>query len=258
MTELERCIDFLRRHADRAAQEKTPSPYGVGILHHDLPRVWSRNYFLAEENLDTATAALLAAEAERILGGAGLLHRKIEMFDEEAGARMEPGFRELGWNVECDVVMVAKRKPDREADLSVAEEMTFEVLAPVWAEGMRADPALADEDVVRQLVDNKQVVMKATDTRFFAARSEGEVASYCELYSDGRTGQIEAVMTLEEYRNRGLARAAVSLALAESRKAGHDFTFLVANRDDWPKELYRKLGFDEVGYIYEFTRPPPK
>ena len=38
-------------------------------------------------------------------------------------------------------------------------------------------------------------------------------------------------------------------ALAASRAAGNDLMFLLANRDDWPKELYRKLGFDEVGLI---------
>jgi hypothetical protein len=44
-------------------------------------------------------------------------------------------------------------------------------------------------------------------------------------------------------------------ALAASRAAGNELTFLLANRDDWPKELYRKLGFDEVGFIYDFVIP---
>jgi hypothetical protein len=49
----------------------------------------------------------------------------------------------------------------------------------------------------------------------------------------------------------------VSRALAASREAGNDMTFLMALRDDWPKELYRKLGFDEIGHVYEFVRPAP-
>ena len=63
------------------------------------------------------------------------------------------------------------------------------------------------------------------------------------------------MVTSEQFRNRGLARATVSCALAASRAAGNDLTFLMALRDDWPKELYRKLGFDEIGRIYEFVRP---
>ena len=44
MTELERCIDFIVRLADRAAKTKEPSRYGAALLNTDLPRVWSRNY----------------------------------------------------------------------------------------------------------------------------------------------------------------------------------------------------------------------
>jgi ribosomal protein S18 acetylase RimI-like enzyme len=91
-------------------------------------------------------------------------------------------------------------------------------------------------------------------TRYFAAFADGDVASYCELYTDGRTGQIEAVATLEAYRNRGLASAVVLRALEESRAAGDTLTFLLADEDDWPKELYRRLGFDQSGRLYRFLR----
>ena len=99
MTELERCIDFIVRLADRAAKTKEPSRYGVAHLNTDLPRVWSRNYLFADENLDAVTAEELAAETDRVLGAAGLHHRKIELVDDETGARLEPEFRALGWQV---------------------------------------------------------------------------------------------------------------------------------------------------------------
>jgi ribosomal protein S18 acetylase RimI-like enzyme len=63
------------------------------------------------------------------------------------------------------------------------------------------------------------------------------------------------VLTLERFRNRGLARAVVSKALGEARASDHDLVFLIADRDDWPKELYGKLGFDVVGRIWEFLVP---
>jgi ribosomal protein S18 acetylase RimI-like enzyme len=255
MAELERILAFLRELDPLCADRELQSRYGTAYLHSDLPRVWSRNYLVAENGLDEASAGLLAAEAGRILGGAGLRHRKVEVYDEQAGARLEPGFRELGWDVQCDAVMVARRDPDRRADLSLVEEVGIDELEPAWAEANRSAPFGTDEDVVQQLVDNKRVVMAARDTRLFAARADGVIASFCDLYSDGRTGQIEAVWTLEQFRNRGLARATVLGALAASRAAGHDLTFLLADRDDWPRELYRKLGFDEIGRIYEFIRP---
>jgi len=255
MGEVPRIVEFLRALDRRAAGEEVPFQFGAAYFRRELPRVWSRNYLVAEKDVEQVTAELLVQEADRILGEAGLRHRKIEVYDEEAGARLEPGFQELGWVVSCDLLMVARREPDRPSDTSVVEEVAIEELEPVWSEGIRSEPFGRDEEVVRQLIDNKRVVVEAIDTRFFAARVDGALVSYCDLYSDGRTGQIEAVLTLERYRNRGLSRATVSRALAASREAGHDLTFLMAHRDDWPKELYRKLGFDEVGAVYEFLKP---
>jgi ribosomal protein S18 acetylase RimI-like enzyme len=253
MTELERIVAFLRELDELSAEREVPFRFGTAYLHSEVPRVWSRNYLVADTNLDEASTELLVAESDRILGESGLRHGKVEVYDEDAGARLEPGFRELGWEVHCDVLMVARREPDRPADLSLAEEVSIAELEPVWTEDTRREPY--DEETVRQLVANKRIVAASRDTAFFAARVDGAIRSYCELYSRGGTGQIEAVGTLEEFRNRGLARATVSLALAASREAGNDLTFLMARADDWPKELYRKLGFDEVGRSYEFVRP---
>jgi ribosomal protein S18 acetylase RimI-like enzyme len=256
MTELARCLAFLRALDHRAAKQTLPFAFGVAHLDQSLPRVWSRNYLLAEKHLGQVSAGLLAAEADRVLGGAGLRHRRIEVHEGAVGARLEAGFRGLGWASQCDLVMVARREPDRRADTSLVGEVLFEELEPIWADGIRSEPLGQDDEVVRQLVDNKRVVMEAIETRFFAARVDGTLVSYCDLYSDGQTGQIEAVMTLEPYRNRGLARANVSRALEASREAGNELIFLLAHRDDWPQELYRKLGFDEVGFIYDFVRAP--
>ena len=255
MTELERCIDFIVRLADRAAKTKEPSRYGVAHLNADLPRVWSRNYLFADGDLGAVTAGELAAETDRILGAAGLTHRKVELVDAEAGDRLEPQFRELGWEVECDVLMVARRDPDRGVDTSVVDEVSIDELIPVWSHGWQNEPRVEDEDVVRQLVENRRVMAAAVDTRFFAGHADGEIGSYCELYYEPGIGQIEDVLTLERFRKRGLARATVTRALDASREAGHDLTFLIADRDDWPKELYAKLGFDEIGHIWEFLLP---
>jgi predicted GNAT family acetyltransferase len=97
---------------------------------------------------------------------------------------------------------------------------------------------------------------KAVDVRYFAVRTDGRVAAYCELFSRGGVGQIESVMTFREFRGRGFGKAVVARALAESMAAAHDLTFLLADAEDWPKELYRKLGFEEVGRVWDFIREP--
>jgi ribosomal protein S18 acetylase RimI-like enzyme len=252
MSELDRCVDFLRNFSLRVAELTRRGRLGQAVLNDRLARVWSLNYVLANRELgEDVTAGELAEEADHLLGAVGLEHRKIEVLEGPTAARLEPGFRALGWHVERDVVMTHRRRPDRESDISTVEELEASELEEVWAEGTRSGPYGADEDVVQQLVQQKHV-LAAAGARFFAARVDGQIASHCDLYSDGRTGQIEAVMTLEAFRNRGLARAVVMKALEESRAAGNDLTFLLADYDDWPRHLYVKLGFDEVGSVYEF------
>ena len=258
MSELERCIEFVCGIADRAAKQKVPSPFGVAHLNDDLPAVWSRNYLFATDNLKEVDARTLVAETDRLLAPRGLRHRKIELVDPEAGARLEPGFRELGWIAQCDVIMTVHRPLDRDVDTSEVNEVSFDEIAAAWAEGWRVDSHVENEETVQQLVENKRVVTGSIDTRFFASSVGGEIASYCELYSDGRTAQVENVFTLERFRKLGLARATVSRALEEAHAGEHDLIFLLADRDDWPKLLYEKLGFDEIGRIWEFIRPPTK
>jgi GNAT superfamily N-acetyltransferase len=253
MSELDRCLDFLRNFAFRVAERTSAGRLGRAMLNDRLPRVWSLNYLLAGRELGVdVTAGELAEEADHLLGAAGLGHRKVEVLEAESAARLEPGFRALGWHVERDLVMTHRRPPDRESDTSNVEELEAPELEQVWAEGTRSGPYGADEEVVQQLVAQKHV-LAAAGARFFAARVDGEIASHCDLYPDGSTGQIEAVMTLAAFRNRGLARAVVTKALEESRAAGHDLTFLLADQDDWPRHLYVKLGFDGVGSVYEFV-----
>ena len=252
--ELDRCVAFLRDFALRTAERTAEGRFGIAVFNDRLARVWSLNYVLAERDLDRVSAGDLAHDADRLLGAAGLVHRKVEVHQGEAGKRLEPKFRALGWSVEHDLVMPHRRAPDREADIGAVEELRADQLEEAWAEGTRGEPHGRDEEVVRQLVEQKHV-FAAAGARFFAARAEGKIATTCDLYSDGRTAQIESVLTLERFRNRGLARAVVSRALAEARADGHDLTFLLAHHDDWPRHLYTKLGFDEVGSVYDFLLP---
>ena len=50
------------------------------------------------------------------------------------------------------------------------------------------------------------------------------------------------------------ARALVTRAVSLAREAGHELTFIVADDNDWPKQLYARIGFEPVGYAWLFHR----
>jgi GNAT superfamily N-acetyltransferase len=109
---------------------------------------------------------------------------------------------------------------------------------------------------VRQLSEHRRVLAEA-GARFFVAFADGAPASRCELYPGSDVAQIEDVGTVEAFRNRGLSRAVVLRAVAEARASGAGTVFLEADEDDWPKDLYGRLGFDVLGRWSAFHQPGP-
>ena len=253
MAELDRARAFVRALPLALAEEVVPCRFGQAAFVRSLPRVYWINLISVDPGT-RATADELAAEAERLQAPAGLLHRKVGIYDD-LGHAVEPGFRALGWTVHRHLVMTHERPAELAAGR--ADEVTFDELEPVWADGIRESPDGRDEEVVRQLVAAQHRRRLGVDVRYFAARADGEIASYCELFSDGETAQVESVMTLERFRGRGLAKAVVSYAVRVALDTGHSLVFLVAEDEDWPKELYRRLGFEPRRHTWEIIREPP-
>jgi ribosomal protein S18 acetylase RimI-like enzyme len=150
--------------------------------------------------------------------------------------------------------MAHRQRATRTADTSLVREVDEALLRPAHRRELAGYP-WATPEVVEQLLDAKLAIAKAVEARFLAVMVDGEVAAYADLYHDGRTAQVEDVATLAEHRGHGYASALVLRALEEARHAGCDFTFLVADAEDWPKELYRRLGFEDLGRYVKFTRP---
>lgn len=244
-------IHRFEREIEMAGTRTVESPFGIAMLEPSLPLRHDSNYLLVERLPLGAGAAELAAEADRVLGGAGLAHRAVMVFDAGLAARLEPEFRDLGWNVRRHIWMAQLREPEKSADLSVVEEVEeAELRSPRTTEILRYP--WGTPEVAQQLMDAKVLLAERATTRFFGVRADGEIVSWADLYLAQGVGQVEDVATKEAYRSKGYATAVVLRAAEEARTAGADLVFLVADDDDWPKELYGRLGFDTVGRLTKF------
>jgi len=252
----DRVLAFLRDFAVRTAGRVEELTFGVALFNDELPQVRDLNYAWIDGVPPGLDAAGLAGELDRVQGRAGLEHRKALSPDERGGDRLAPGLRELGWRTERHLLMAHRRAPDRASDLNSVTEVGEDEIRALSEAGLRSDTAWFSEEAIRQITAQKQVVA-AAGARFFAVMLGSTVATGCDLYSDAGIAQVESVITLEEYRNRGFGRAVVLKAITEARAAGAELVFLLAEEDDWPKELYRKLGFDAMGTLHVFMRPPP-
>ena len=232
---------YMTELDERFAERRVQLPFGVALFHDALPRVWDLNFV----RVDDAEAPLeqVLAETERVQAAAGLGHRKVK-------PAAEPPVPD-GWKLTRLVVMIHRGAVPTPA-LPV-EEVDAAALREKWEQ----EPD-HDKDTTRQLIEARFVRDRAADVRYFTARADGRLVADCSLFSAGGVAEVDSVQTLVEYRGRGLARAVVARAVAEAYAGGHDLVFLVADEDDWPKELYRTLGFEDAGHVYELLREPPR
>lgn len=224
----------------------------TAVLDTRIPQVWDSNYLVAESEQVTPTR--LAAKADEVLGGLGMKHRAALTRDPAHGSRLAEGMEKLGWEIEGGVYLVLRREPDRPAAADV-EQVVFDDVREVNRTIILAED-WGTPEVAEQIFEHERRIAEAYRDRWFAARHEGEIASCCRLIQRGGIGQVEDVSTLEPARNRGLARA-VSLAAARtSVDDGDELAFIAALADDWPRKLYSRLGFDEVGETSIARRKP--
>ncbi len=227
---------------------------GCALVTDSLPRVWDLNLLVADPDIG-AGASQLAAEADRVYGGAGLGFRKVVVRDEAAGEELVPGFTTLGWTVESSAVMVHSGEPPAPGSAH-AEEVPAATAAAVMAAFRGERPFGRDGSVLGELAEADARYTERLGARDFAAPAGGPHAASCRLYSLEGTAEIDEVGALGEHRGQGLAGAAVRAALEAASQEGHETVFLLADREDWPRDWYARLGFEEVGAVYEFLLFP--
>jgi uncharacterized protein (DUF952 family)/GNAT superfamily N-acetyltransferase len=223
----------------RAATSEVPVTGGVAVLTAPVAVSHQHNQLLIDGEVD---ATQLVADADRVLGAAGLAHRTALLSGPRAaGPAAELSAR--GCRVEQLVGMSAPAggEPDPRV-----EHVDLEALRPMWDAGWRRSiPAVTDAELT-QLTDRYRVEEAVVDLRCLAVRVAGRVVASCLLKIDGATAELDAVNTDPEHRGRGHGDAMVATARAVAADAGCDLVGLSAAADGWPGRWYARRGFAEV------------
>jgi GNAT superfamily N-acetyltransferase len=236
---------------DRCAERIEPFEWGNALFRLDMPRVHDQNLLRVERGFEELTAERLAAEADRLQRPAGLSHRKLLVADEEAGARLSEGFAELSWRRARHLTMLHGGVEPREPRHPV---VVGDV--PTLSDARRRELELDLGGIAAmQVVASLELASRCVErARSFYVEVDGAPVSWCVLYEEDGIGQVEDVMTASRYRKRGFGRAVVEAATRASLDDGNRITFLVADDEDWPKEMYARVGFEPIGRRFEFTR----
>jgi ribosomal protein S18 acetylase RimI-like enzyme len=265
----QRLLEFEISLDEAACDEVVEGDWGRAYLTPSLPLVWDASW-LALERTGMAMREV-AALADEVLGGAGLGHRTVCPLDEEDGRRLVGEVGEAsGWTVELVDYMVWREDSGRHAATEVREGPLAEIAAlraKLTRESMPEYGGDIDATVPQLLEMDERLGLAGGDRWFVAPAPEPAAAcrllAASDLYppgagskSDAAIGQVEDVATLSRARGQGLAQAVVLAALAASRAAGNEITFLSADAEDWPRLMYEKLGFAKVGELAVLRRRP--
>ena len=248
---IERIHAFMRRAEEGVCDEVVKTAHGTAMLTPSLPLVWQVNAIRVED--PQASVAQLMAEADQVQAGFG--HRKLVMHDEQLGERLAPELAQAGWNVFRVLIMLRSRPADRPEPPGAGAEVSRDVGAAALAAFRREQPFGWQNEAVRQLAAMDERYTSVLAARDFASPPD-DPACACRLYTHDGLGQVDEVGTVEARRRRGHARAAVAAAADAASADGCDQVFMVTDGADWPQELYRRLGFDEIGATYEFLKLP--
>jgi uncharacterized protein (DUF952 family)/ribosomal protein S18 acetylase RimI-like enzyme len=231
----------------RTATAEVPVTGGVGVLTAPVPASYQHNQLIVDGD---ATAAEVVAAADRVLGGAGLAHRKA-LLTGPGLAATAAGLRELGWDVEhlVRMAMPAGGAPSGRVEVSDREN-----LRATWDAAWRRELPAATGAEIAQLTDRYRLEEAVLDLRYLAVRDAGAVAASCLLKIDGATALLDAVATEPAFRGRGHGDALLRHARALAAEAGCDLVVLEALATDWPRRWYARRGFTEVGQSWTAGR----
>jgi GNAT superfamily N-acetyltransferase len=225
-----------------------PWAHGTVLRTPLAPDYWDVNT-VRMEGPDPGMSAAELMDMVDVLQG-GLRHRRIEVEDEAAGERLRPAFREAGWLADKLVAML-REGPPPPAPPDVVE-VPFPETRALRLEWHRTDE-WGDNEALH--LESAEVVAARNGDRAFVLRDAGGAFGFCSLFSPPGAGaaEISQAYVTPAHRGRGAGRRLIAGALAAS---GHETSWIVADDEDRPKQLYERLGFRAVWTRYTFTRVP--
>jgi ribosomal protein S18 acetylase RimI-like enzyme len=250
--ELAEAVRYARRIDALGTDDQGTWSGGEWYRARTLPHVYDANHLIVLDHGFAMSIEEVTAAADEIQ--AGMPNRIVEFVVCAESEALAAAFRTAGWLDEPLGIMVRHREPDRRVDTSWVQAVDAISMRSARTASLSDEP-WATPDAVAQVREKQERVARGIPTTHLAVIDRAAVVSYCEVYRIDDVAQIESVATVPEHRRRGHARAVVSRALELS--ADRRLVFLGMDPEDWPQQLYARLGFDDIGRVARYRKALP-
>lgn len=105
-------------------------------------------------------------------------------------------------------------------------------------------------DFIKQLVS--AFARKAREDKrlhYLGAYLNDKICGYCYYFDDGRYKVLDGLTVNEETRYQYVASSLIAYVFA----ASDSLMYLHADRDDTPRQMYQKMGFEAMDTLFEYT-----
>ncbi len=237
------------------------TPWGTVIADPRYPLIWDANHAGIFEHHDRLSAEDIRAAVHPALRRAGAAFEHAEFWDPPDRCPALDDLRADAERQGADVVMVHEEPTVLHPSTAVTIRHIERPGGGFWrvysaSRNMFGDPLPAA--VVDQMDRRDREVMMPAGLRLFAAYVDGRLAGLANLLSLTGTGYIDNVVTLPDFRRRGVATALITRLVEESLGGGDRTIHLLADEDQPPQRLYERLGFRVRARIASVTRRLPE
>jgi GNAT superfamily N-acetyltransferase len=251
---------FAFERAMHAAVGRTiTGAWGQAFLSPEIDRCYDRNLLWAVGDAGGLSATQLDGHAERLLGGHDMPHRRL-LLEPPAEARLHGELVSRGYNASRHLFQVhtgVATTPDAVPGVEVVEVGVEAVLTANdrYLQTDRDTPYGRDARTRRHLLEHHRSYGPAgAQERRFAVCDGEDVVAWARLWTRGAEAQVEDVVCLADHRGRGYGRAVVAAATRAALAADPELLFIVADADDWPAQLYTRLGYATAGALGVYLR----
>jgi GNAT superfamily N-acetyltransferase len=237
------------------------TPWGFVVADPRYPKIWDANHAAVFEANGPLSLTAIRAELGPVLRWAMAPSEHVELWelDDDAPLRAELA----AWNqtTSGDVDMVFEGPMDALPDEATEGFAVGETAHPTaeflrWYRASRnqfGDPLAGD--VLDQMLARDLEVFLPLGMRWFVAWRDGQPIGYSSLLSLAGVGYLDGVMTMPQFRRRGVATATIAAAIRASAATGDEAVHLLADGEGRPRRLYERLGFRVRGHVESCTRP---
>jgi ribosomal protein S18 acetylase RimI-like enzyme len=245
-------------YAIDARADVRPTRWGQVLADTRYPLLRDANRAGVLEDVPDLTAEEIRQELLPAMSEAGAPHEHIEFWASQSS----PAVIELSGTAALqshDVLMVfdRSRRPESSLEVEVQEVQENDAFLR-WYRASRSDfgerTELTDE-VLEQLYRRDTEVFRPLGMRWFVGFVDGRMAGLTGLISLQGAGYLDTVVTMPEFRRRGVGTATVLRAVRESRANGDEVVHLLAEKGGHAQHLYERLGFGVQAEVLSFTRP---